>query len=104
MGGDVAPVGNLSLRMATDLPAFPNTSKAVEGRGCGESKIRHWIELDTGYATIARFRPTEVLSVTVAALIVSADFDQSSSARIHLAAEPARRFNSLLIGAGETNH
>jgi nucleotide-binding universal stress UspA family protein len=36
--------------------------------------------------------------VTVAALMVSVDFDQSSSARINLAAELARRFNSLLIG------
>jgi nucleotide-binding universal stress UspA family protein len=34
----------------------------------------------------------------LAALMVSVDFDQSSSARIHLAAELARRFSSLLIG------
>jgi hypothetical protein len=36
--------------------------------------------------------------VTVAALMVNVDFDQSSGARINLAAELARRFNSLLIG------
>ncbi len=36
--------------------------------------------------------------MTVAALMVSVDFDQSSGARINLAAELARRFNSLLIG------
>jgi hypothetical protein len=42
----------------------------------------------------------EVLSVTLAALMVSVDFDQSSSARIKLAAELAKRFNSMLIGRG----
>jgi nucleotide-binding universal stress UspA family protein len=36
--------------------------------------------------------------VTVAALMVSVDFDQSSSARINLAAELAKRLNSMLIG------
>ncbi len=36
--------------------------------------------------------------MTVAALMVSVDFDQPSSARVNLAAELARRLNSLLIG------
>lgn len=36
--------------------------------------------------------------MTLAALMVSVDFDQSSSARIKLAAELAHRFNSMLIG------
>jgi nucleotide-binding universal stress UspA family protein len=34
----------------------------------------------------------------IAALMVSVDFDQSSGARIHLSAELARHFKSLLIG------
>ncbi len=36
--------------------------------------------------------------MTVAALMVSVDFDQPSSARVNLTAELARRFNSPLIG------
>ena len=38
------------------------------------------------------------LNMTLAAIIVSVDFDQGSEARISLAAALAVRFNSLLIG------